>query len=84
MKGRYLATGTKLEVLQGALPSLPLAKTQAQPAAAAGILATLPVGITNPCREKRGGPRGAEGALRAAATAAAGAWRAGGGPGRSW
>lgn len=59
-KGRYLATETELEVSRGALPSFPLFETQAQLAAAAGILVTLPVGTTNPCTGKRGGPRRAE------------------------
>lgn len=42
--------------------ALPVAQTQAQPAAAAGILVTLPVGTANLCTEKRGGPTRAEGA----------------------
>lgn len=55
-------------------------RAQAQAAAAAGILVTLPVGVANRCTAERGGPRGAEGPPRAAATAAAGAWR----PGAAW
>lgn len=59
-KGRYLASETELEASRGALPSFPLSETQAQLAAAAGILVTLPVGTANPCTGKRGGPRRAE------------------------
>ena len=35
-KGRYLATETELEVSRGALPSLPLTETQAQPSCCCG------------------------------------------------
>lgn len=82
-EGAVLGQRDRVKGVTWGISALPVAQTQAQPTAAAGILLTLPVGTANPCTEKRGGPTRAEGAPRAAAaTAAAGAWRAGGGLGR--